>query len=105
MDDHSLCLKFLKNSKIDPKDGISKLIKNTKPFTNYVKLCRSLGYNDEVDSLLGVSKSNKIGLFGFTDIDQNIILNLNYNAIIKLLKADPSSRNLIYKLLPQIIKK
>ena len=48
--------------------------------------------------------SNKIGLFGLADIDQSIILKSDYNAIIKLLIADPSSRNLIYKLLPQIMK-
>jgi len=47
---------------------------------------------------------NKIGLFGHTDIDQKIILSSDYDGIIKLLTADPSSRNLIYRLLPQIIK-
>lgn len=104
MDDESLCLRFLKNPTINPKNGVSKLIKDTKPYLNYIKLCRSLGYNDEVDELLGISNVNKIGLFGLVDIDQNIILNSDYDGIIKLLTADQSSRNLVYKLLPQIIK-
>ncbi len=59
--------------------------------------------NNKVYELLEISK-NKVGLLGFVDIDQNIILNADYDVIIKLLIADPSSRNLIYKLLPQIIK-
>lgn len=103
MDEESLCIRFLKNPDVNPKNGVTKLIKDKTPYSNYIKLCRKLGYNDEVDELLGISK-NKIGLFGFADIDQNIILNSDYDAIIKLLTADPSSRNLIYKLLPQIIK-
>jgi hypothetical protein len=103
MDDESLCLRFLKNPKINPKNNVSILVKDKIPYLNYIKLCRSLGYNDEVDELLGISK-NKIGLFGLADIDQNIILNSDYDGIIKLLEADPSSRNLIYKLLPQILK-
>lgn len=118
MDDESLCLNFLKNPNINPKNGVSKLIKDKTPYFNYIKLCRKLGYNDEVDELLKISESskisknniisevpqNKIGLFGWTDIDQEIILNSDYISIINLLTADPSSRNLIYKLLPDIIK-
>lgn len=50
-----ICLKFLENPKINPEKG-TNLKRGFKPFNSYVDLCRELGYDDEVDIILGLKK-------------------------------------------------
>jgi hypothetical protein len=50
-----ICQKFLDNPEINPEKG-TRLRRNMGPFNGYVDLCRELGYNDEVDILLGLKQ-------------------------------------------------
>lgn len=62
-----ICRKFLDNPKINPEKGTG-LRRNYGPFNSYIKMCRELGYHDEVDEILGIKKEKKF-LTGHSDVD------------------------------------
>ena len=101
---HEICQKFLLNPTINPISN--KNIEIGGPtFKKLVKLCTELEYDDEVDDLLNSLVLNeKIGLTGFEDIEQMIILSDDLEIVVKLLRTDPRLRTLVYKLMPVIIK-
>jgi hypothetical protein len=100
MDQRSLCEKFLANPKINPKTG-KYLQKDKGPYTKYVKLCRDLGYNKEVDNLFKISNRSVIpsGLTGLPDIDREIILRSDVATILNLLHTNKETRKFVIKLL------
>src|SRR5579862_6951239 len=69
----TICRKFLKDPSIDPKDG-HRLQRGKGPYMKYVKLCQNLGFDKEVDELLGTTiiiksprKHQTLPIQGITD--------------------------------------
>ena len=60
-----ICRNFLENPDLNPERPFSKLRKNMGPYKNYIKLCRDLAYNDEVDELLGIKQKTYLTQFLF----------------------------------------
>lgn len=90
-----LCVKFLENPSIDPKDG-HKLRKDAGPYNKYMKMCKEFGLisnikNKSTNSTPFPKTSMKQGTIykcGFTeiaDIDGLIIEHADINTIIQLL--------------------
>lgn len=104
MNKHDICKEFLLNPNINPISNRSIGI-NGPTFNKLTKLCYELKYDEEIDELLNsLILDEKVGLSGYKDIEQTIILNSDLDTIIKLLYADSRLRDLIYELIPIIIK-
>jgi len=65
MDEHTICRNFLATPDYNPERPTSKLRKGMGPYNNYVKLCRDLAYNDEIDQLLGIKQKTYLTQFLF----------------------------------------
>lgn len=65
MDEHTICRNFLANPDYNPERPTNKLRKGMGPYNNYVKICRDLAYNDEIDQLLGIKQKTYLTQFLF----------------------------------------
>ena len=126
MDDNdTICRKFLENPKVNPQTG--KILQKGKgPYMKYIQICRDLGYNEEVDKLLsGVVVSPKVikspkpntksvaipvntspiqsQLTGNLDVDKYIIINLDLDSLLNLIKTNKKLRKFIYDNLLEIV--
>ena len=118
--EEEICRKFLQNPGINPRTG-GRLNYKMGPYNEYVELCKKYGLpTPRISSTRSVTlpqisksvlpsktiqSSNKIGLSGLHELDQEIILNSDLESIINLYSTNKLFRKLIEQLLPQIIQK